>query len=142
MLADLRAAILSLPPVPAGTPVIFGAIYGGPSMVKYDERMGVIYVDIGFGSSTARPTIEQLHAWLGLPSKLGLAGAWSSMRGNEPLNARGILTFASAAASGYHGVVRNHGSVFAGLVWFIAGAILPGIVPVIAVAQGYAAPRR
>lgn len=46
----------------------------------------------------------------------------------------------SAAASGYHGTKRNHGSVFWGAAWFGAGYFLPVITPTIAVAQGFGKP--
>lgn len=52
------------------------------------------------------------------------------------------IGIASAAASAYHGVKRNHGSVWWGIAWFGLGALFPIITPVIAVAQGYAKPER
>jgi len=48
----------------------------------------------------------------------------------------GVLTLASAAASGYHGYRRNQ-SIGWGLWWFFMGSIFPIVTPVIAVAQGF-----
>lgn len=53
----------------------------------------------------------------------------------------GLLSLASAAFSGFHGVRRNHGSVGWGLWWFAVGGIFPVVTPVIALAQGYAQPQ-
>jgi hypothetical protein len=53
----------------------------------------------------------------------------------------GLLTVASAAASGYHGIKRNHGSIGWGIGWFLLGGIAPVLVPVVAVAQGFAKPK-
>ncbi len=55
-----------------------------------------------------------------------------------------ILRKVSAVASAYHGVKRNGGSVFWGLLWGIAGYAAPFyglLMPAIAIAQGYAQPR-
>lgn len=139
-LADLRAAVLRLDNVPASTPVILQASYGqGPSL-SYDEPGGVVRLNVGGGQPAGRPTMGQLRAWLGLPPAGGgtnLAGFWDSARLTEPATWRGIATLASAFVSGFHGVRRNGGSVFWGLTWFAAGAALPGLVPLVAVAQGY-----
>jgi hypothetical protein len=54
----------------------------------------------------------------------------------------GLLAVASAAASGYHGIKRNNGSVGWGIVWFFLGGLMPVLVPVIATAQGFAVPKR
>ena len=53
----------------------------------------------------------------------------------------GILSIASAAASGYHGVRRNKGSIGWGLWWFALGSLFPVVTPVIALAQGFAKPK-
>lgn len=140
-IADLRAAVLSLQHVPDGTPIEPGVVFGAPSLLAYDANTGVVRLNIGAGRPTGRPTMGQLRSWLGLPlalaDRVGLGGPWDSARGLEPPTFRGVLTFLSAAASGYHGVVRNGGSVWWGLVWFTMGAVLPGLVPVVAIAQGY-----
>ena len=47
----------------------------------------------------------------------------------------------SAIASGYHGYKRNQ-SVGWGVSWFVLGGMFPILVPVIAVAQGYAKPAK
>lgn len=47
----------------------------------------------------------------------------------------------SAIASGYHGYKRNQ-SVGWGVGWFVLGGMFPILVPVIAVAQGYAKPTK
>jgi hypothetical protein len=54
----------------------------------------------------------------------------------------GVLSMASAAASGYHGFKRNHGSFGWGLWWFTMGAIFPIFTPVVALARspGFAKP--
>ena len=139
-IADLRAAVLSLDHVPDGTPVEPTLAYGAANAVTYDGQ--VVRLSVGWGPSTGRPTMAQLRSWLGLPAGAGapanLAGPWASAVGREPIFTwRGALVFASAVASGYHGVKRNGGSPFWGLVWFGLGAALPGLVPVVAVAQGY-----
>jgi hypothetical protein len=53
----------------------------------------------------------------------------------------GILSVASAAASGYHGYKRNT-SIPWGIGWFLLGGIFPVITPVIAVAQGFGQPKK
>lgn len=145
-IADLRAAVLSLNFVPDQTPVEPGFVYGSPSIVAYDANAGLVRLNVGGGRPTGRPTMGQLRTWLGLPSASmlpaaapALAGPWDSLIANEPFTLRGVLTFISAIASGYHGVSRNGGSILWGLVWFAAGAALPGFVPIVAVAQGYGA---
>lgn len=158
LLTDLRAAILSLDHVPADTPVVFSVEYGNAPSITYDERMGLVHINVGIASTEARPTMGQLRAWVGLPQQIAerirtapalqgpagamLGGFWNSMRLNEPLTPRGILTFLSAVASGYHGVARNKGSIGWGLWWFFWGATVPGIVPMFALAQGFAEPQR
>lgn len=53
----------------------------------------------------------------------------------------GALSIVSAAASGYHGVRRNRGSIGWGLWWFAVGSLFPVVTPVIALAQGFAKPK-
>jgi hypothetical protein len=53
----------------------------------------------------------------------------------------GLLSVASAAASGYHGIKRNNGSIGWGIGWFLLGGVFPVITPVVAVAQGFAKPK-
>lgn len=141
-IADLRAAVLSLNQVPDSTPVEPSFAYGSPSMLSYDANAGVVHLSVGGGRPNGRPTMGQLRTWLGLPSIVAapapaLAGVWDSLKAQEPATIRGVLTFVSAAASGYHGARRNGGSIFWGLIWFAAGAALPGLFPIVAVAQGY-----
>ncbi len=57
------------------------------------------------------------------------------MKGNWPTIA-GILSIASAAASGYHGYKRNNSLGWA-LWWFFMGSIFPVVTPAIALAQGF-----
>lgn len=52
-----------------------------------------------------------------------------------------VLSIASAAASGFHGVRRHNGSVGWGIWWFLMGGLFPVITPVVAVAQGFAKPK-
>lgn len=52
----------------------------------------------------------------------------------------GVLTLASAAASGFHGYRRNQ-SIGWGLAWFVLGGIFPVVTPVIALAQGFGKPK-
>lgn len=136
-IADLKAAIARLDHVPGDTPVELMAAYGAPPMLAYDERAGIVRLNVGGGNPAGRPTMGQLRAWFGVPQQAQLAGPWDSARGLEPFNLRGLLVFASALASGYHGVRRNGGSAFWGVVWFALGAALPGVVPLVGVAQGY-----
>lgn len=51
------------------------------------------------------------------------------------------ISVLSAAVSGYHGYKRNQ-SVGWGVGWFVLGGLFPILVPVIAVAQGYAKPAK
>jgi hypothetical protein len=55
----------------------------------------------------------------------------------------GIASVASAAASGYHGIKRNNGSIGWGLWWFLMGGMFPIATPVIAIARkpGFAKPK-
>lgn len=139
-IADLRAAVLSLDHVPPGTPVEPTLAYGAANAVTYDGQ--VVRLSIGWGPSTGRPSMAQLRSWLGLPpgaaAAPALAGPWASAVGRESIRTwRGALVMASAIAAGFHGARRNGGSAWWGLVWFGLGAALPGVVPVVAVAQGY-----
>ena len=152
-IADLRKAVLSLDHVPPGTPVEPSLVYGAPSTIAYDANAGVIRVSVGWGNTVGRPSMGQLRAWLGLPpdGKVDetataltgarvprlLTGAWAIARGNEHFTWMNAARAASAFVSGYHGVRRNGGSILWGLVWFAAGAWLPGLVPLVAVGQGY-----
>jgi hypothetical protein len=47
----------------------------------------------------------------------------------------GLLSLASAAASGYHGIKRNHGSIGYGIWWFFMGGLFPIITPIVAIAR-------
>lgn len=136
--AELRAAVAALPHVPDTTPVEPTLAFGAPNALVFDTPNNVVRLSVGWGQATGRPTMGQLRAWLGLKPGGGLAGPWASARGLEDIwTWRGALVFASALASGYHGVKRNGGSAWWGLVWFAAGAALPGLVPLVAAAQGY-----
>lgn len=48
-----------------------------------------------------------------------------------------LASAASAGASGYHGMKRNHGSIGWGLWWAFCGGMAPVVTPAFAVAQGY-----
>jgi hypothetical protein len=61
--------------------------------------------------------------------------ASSRMRSHWP-TVMGVLSLASAAASGYHGYRRN-ASIGWAAIWFAMGSIFPVFTPVVAVAQGY-----
>lgn len=136
-ISHLREAVRTLDSVPDSTPVEPTLAYGAPNALAYDANANLVRLSIGWGTAMGRPTMGQLRAWLGLATKAGLAGPWASARGLEAPTLRGALVFASAAVSGYHGVRRNGGSAWWGLVWFGLGAALPGVVPLVAVAQGY-----
>jgi hypothetical protein len=137
-IADLKAAIARLDNVPGNTPVELAASYGAPPALSYDERAGLVRLSVGGGSPAGRPTMAQLRAWFNVPQSGGsLQGPWDSARALEPFTWRGVLVMASALASGYHGVRRNGGSVGWGILWFAMGAALPGLTPLVAVAQGY-----
>ena len=143
-ITSLRLAVASLSDVPDKTPVEPTLAYGAPNALIFDDKAGVVRLSVGWGSATGRPTMGQLRAWLGLPpGKNGLAGPWASARGLENIFTwRGALVMVSAIASGYHGVKRNNGSVWSGLVWFAAGALFPPVSLVVAAAQGFAKPVR
>ncbi len=140
-IADLREAVRSLSHVPDGTPVEPTIVFGAPNALVYDAPAGVVRLSVGWGRATGRPTMGQLRSWLGLPlpdrSTPAVAGVWESATATEPFNWRGLVVFASAVASGFHGTRRNGGSIFWGLIWFGLGAALPGVVPVVALAQGF-----
>ncbi len=51
-----------------------------------------------------------------------------------------LLTTASMAASGYHGMKRHRGSIAWGAWWAFMGGMVPGITPAIGAAQGFAEP--
>jgi hypothetical protein len=53
----------------------------------------------------------------------------------------GFLSLLVAAANGFHGVRRNHGSVGWGVWWFVMGGMFPVLTSIVAVGQGYAKPR-
>jgi hypothetical protein len=48
-----------------------------------------------------------------------------------------IIRWISGIASGYHGVQRNCGSMGWGIAWALGGYMLPVVMPIIAIAQGY-----
>lgn len=52
----------------------------------------------------------------------------------------GVVSSASAIISAYHGYKRNDDSLKWAFVWGLAGGVLPVIVPLVAVFQGYAEP--
>jgi hypothetical protein len=154
-IADLRAAVASLNHVPDNTPVEPTLAFGAPNALVYDQANNVVRLSVGWGRSTGRPTMGQLRSWLhvmpvavpppAIPAASAVAakatevlnGVWASARGREPFTPKGVLTFVSALASGYHGVQRNGGSLLWGAWWFAWGALLPGFIPLVAVAQGY-----
>lgn len=51
----------------------------------------------------------------------------------------GVVSMISAAACGYHGYKRND-SVGWAVAWFMLGGLMPVLVPVVAVAQGFGEP--
>jgi hypothetical protein len=55
----------------------------------------------------------------------------------------GLLALASAGASGYHGIKRNHGSIGWGVWWFLMGGLFPVFTPIVAIARkpGFAKPK-
>jgi len=71
-------------------------------------------------------TISSAMTFLSTSSKVGKNAVW------------GLLATASAAASGYHGIKRHHGSIGWGVWWFLMGGLFPIITPTVAVAQGFA----
>jgi hypothetical protein len=56
----------------------------------------------------------------------------------------GAASLVSGAASAYHGIRRNDGSVGWGLWWGLMGTLFPIITPIVAVAQkpGFAKQKR
>jgi len=52
-----------------------------------------------------------------------------------------LLATASAAASAYHGYKRND-SVGWAIGWFVLGSLFPVVTPVVAIAQGFAKPKK
>lgn len=74
-----------------------------------------------------------------------LQGPWALARGLElptvPPVVKQVGVLSSAVLAAYHGVRRNHGSIFWGVVWFGLGAIFPVLTPIVSVGQGFARPR-
>jgi hypothetical protein len=117
----------------------------------------------GFLSTTPTPTSAQIGDFLKLfaePARSEIAqgliaagvdatkvtSASQFLKASGAITKRtvyGLLTVASAAASGYHGIKRNHGSIGWGLWWFVMGGLFPIITPVIAIARspGFAKPK-
>lgn len=87
-----------------------------------DERTQVAQELISNGVDSG--TVSSALAWLSTSSKVGASWIW------------GVLSVASAAASGYHGYRRNQ-SIGWGLTWFTLGALFPVVTPTIALAQGF-----
>lgn len=70
------------------------------------------------------------------PAAVSSALGFLNTSGKATSTIWGILSTASAAASGYHGYRRNE-SIGWGIGWFLLGGIFPVITPVIALAQGF-----
>lgn len=89
-----------------------------------DERTQVAQELIANGVDS--PSVSSGLAWLATQNKIKASSPtfW------------GVLTFASAAASGYHGYKRN-GTIGGAVLWFFLGTLFPVITPAIAVAQGF-----
>lgn len=58
----------------------------------------------------------------------------------EPSTASMVLSAAGAAAGAYHFTRRHRGSLVWGLAGGVLGALFPVVVPVVALAQGFARP--
>lgn len=71
------------------------------------------------------------------PFQYGVSGLGGAIEAPTMSKIWGVISLLSAAASGYHGVKRNHGSVGWGLTWFALGGLFPIVTPVIAAAQGF-----
>lgn len=53
----------------------------------------------------------------------------------------GLLSLAGTAAGAYHGVRRNHGSIWSAVAWGFLGGVAPLITVPVAVGQGFGKPR-
>lgn len=89
--------------------------------------MAMQMIDKSYLPTQLAPTVPQLR------------GPWEIARGQEliPSSWRTPIKFGSAAASAFHGVRRNGGSIFWGVWWFIMGAVFPTITPIVGAAQGF-----
>lgn len=117
--ADPIDGFLTTSPSPSSTDVANFLKAFAPS-----QRNEMAQKLIGRGVSAS--TISAALKWLDASEKL---------RGNWPTIA-GILSVASAAASGYHGYRRNQ-SIGWAVWWFFMGSIFPVVTPAIALAQGF-----
>lgn len=79
-------------------------------------------------------TASTLFVSAGVPGEIVRASMYAAVQ-TEVAWAKGALTLASAAISGFHGTRRNN-SIFWGAWWFIMGLTFPIFTPVVAFAQG------
>lgn len=104
----------------------------GPTPLSYVDQQGLPH-----------PTNAGIRKWDDLRSMQGLAGLGYGP-GEAPTWMRvtwGVLATASMAASAYHGYKRNQKVGWA-LWWGALGFVFPILVPTIALAQGYARPKK
>lgn len=101
----------------------------GPAALSYLDQQGNVH-----------PTNAGIRRWDDFRGLTGLGYA----PGEAPTWLRvgwGVLATASMAASAYHGYKRNK-SVGWAVWWGAMGFIAPILAPVVAVAQGYAKPKK
>jgi hypothetical protein len=94
---------------------------------EHRAEIGAALVAAGVASSSVAAALQQLA---------------QATRGWRPSPLYSVLATLSAAASGYHGMKRNNGSVGWGVVWFFLGGFFPVLVPGVALVQGFAKPKK
>ena len=117
-----------------GGPLAYDPINGGQA-ISYGRSLGSLDVpragapEIVSGYESPEPGAATIH--------LGADPAPAPAPAKFDL---GLIRKASALAAGYHGVRRNNGSIFWGLIWAAAAFISPlygTLVPAFAMAQGF-----
>jgi hypothetical protein len=125
---------------PAGA--VYGAPQGTPKLGIYEATSGRMLLVSRAMTAKTRPA--------GAPGETIVvstpAGPVTVMPERKTSSAGsvalGLLATVSMAASAYHGIKRNNGSIPYGIWWGLMGTMFPVITPTIAVAQGYAKPLR
>ena len=119
-----------------GGPLAYDPINGGQA-ISYGRSLGSLDVpragapEIVSGYESPEPGAATIH--LGADAALAPAPAPAKFD-------LGLIRKASALAAGYHGVRRNNGSIFWGLIWAAAAFVSPlygTLVPAFAMAQGF-----
>lgn len=74
-------------------------------------------------------------------SPVAVAAARTEIGAAQRSQWKTYATLAAAGAAGFHGYRRNS-SLFWGVSWFVLGSLFPIVTNVVALAQGFGAPRK